>query len=47
MNTEVDTFIKIEDMIYEINDKQVMLNSEISITKCRSLIINKGVINHE
>lgn len=26
--------IKIEDMIYEIRGKQVMLDSEISVTKC-------------
>ena len=30
--------IKIENMIYEIRDKQVMLDSEISATKCHGII---------
>ena len=29
----LETKIKIEDMIYDINGKQVMLDSEISATK--------------
>ena len=30
--------IKIENMIYEIRGKQVMLDSEISITKCHNYL---------
>lgn len=30
--------IKIENMIYEIRGKQVMLDSEISATKCHGII---------
>ena len=48
MNELIETEnIKIEEMIYEIRGKQVMLDSEMSITKCHSLITKKGVINNE
>ena len=31
--------IKIEDMIYEIRGKQVMLSSELSVTKWHGIIL--------
>ena len=37
----------IENLIYEIRGKQVMLDNEIFITKYHSLITKKGVINNE
>lgn len=33
--------IKIEDMIFEIRGKQVMLDSEISRTKCKNYLYYK------
>ena len=39
--------IDIENMIYEIRGKQVMLDSEVAITKCYKLFIKKGMINNE
>lgn len=39
--------INIENMIYEIRGKQVMLDSEIFATKCHELFIKKGMISNE
>ena len=39
--------IVIENLIYEVRGKQVMLDSEISETKCHELFIKKGMINSE
>ena len=39
--------IKIENMIYEIRDTQVMLDFEIVVTKCHRLFIKKRMINYE
>ena len=44
---ELEIVPNIEDMIYEINGKQVMLDSEISATKCHELFIKKGMISNE
>ena len=37
----------IEDMIYEIRGVQVMLSSEVAVTKCHKLFIKKGMISNE
>ena len=39
--------IRIENMIYEIRGIQVILDSEIVVTKCHRLFIKKGMINYE
>lgn len=31
---------KVENLIYEIRDVQVMLDSEISVTKCHGKVVN-------
>lgn len=41
MIEELNKETKIEDMIYEIRGKQVMLDSEISVTKCRYYLYDK------
>ena len=46
-NLIVEEKPKIEDMIYEIRGKQVMLDSEMSVTKCHELFIKKDMINNE
>ena len=37
----------IENLIYEVRGKQVMLDSEVSVTKCHNYTIWKGENNHE
>ena len=39
--------IKIEDMIYEIRGVQVMLDSEISATKCHDYICDDVVTHYD
>ena len=39
--------IKVEDMIYEIRGKQVILDSKLDVTKCQKIFIKKGMINNE
>ena len=39
--------IKIENLVYNIRGQQVMLDSEIVVTKCHRLFIKKGIINYE
>ncbi len=40
MNELMNENIRIEDMIFEIRGKQVMLDSELSITKCNGNKVN-------
>jgi len=44
MNEIIEKQVKIENMIYEIRGVQVMLDSEISVTKCHYYIYHK-IIN--
>ena len=37
-NTIVEDEVNIENLIYEVRGKQVMLDSEISATKCHGII---------
>ena len=49
MNTEITTFDRIEDMIYEINGKQVMLDSDLAkLYQCKNgtKTINQAVNRH-
>lgn len=39
--------INIENMIYEINNVEVMLDSEIAVTKCHDYLYNKIVTNYD
>lgn len=39
--------IKIEDMIYEIRGKQVLLDSEISATKCHCYLYDKIITHYD
>ena len=40
-------YINIKDMIYEINDKQVMLDYEADVTEWHTLFIKKGMVVNE
>ena len=47
MNTEIDTFVKIENMIYEINGKQIMLDSDLAkLYHVETKRINEAVKNN-
>lgn len=39
--------INIEDMIYEINGVEVMLDFEITVTKCHGYIYDKIITNYD
>jgi len=41
------TNIKVEDMIYEIREKQVMLDSEIYATKCYYYFYDKIITHYD
>lgn len=50
MNIEIDTFVKIENMIYEIRNKQVMLDSDLArLYQCKNgtKTINQAVGRHK
>ena len=38
---------KIENLIYEVRGKQVMLDSEISVTKCHDYLNDKIVTHYD
>ena len=43
----LDKKINIEDMIYEVRGKQVMLDSEIAVTKCHDSIYDNIVTHYD
>lgn len=47
MNEIIEKDINIEDMIYEVNGVEVMLDSEISTTKCRGYLCDKIVTYYD